>query len=35
LCLRKELSRIDAAAAAADDDDATERGKIVEAIVEK
>jgi hypothetical protein len=34
LCLRKELSRIDAAAAA-DDDDATERGKIVEAIVEK
>jgi hypothetical protein len=35
LCLRKELSRIDAAAAADDDDDATERGKIVEAIVEK
>jgi hypothetical protein len=30
LCLRKELSRIDA-----DDDDAMERGKIVEAIVEK
>jgi hypothetical protein len=32
MCLRKELSRIDAAAA---DDDATECGKIVEAIVEK
>jgi hypothetical protein len=31
LCLRKELSRIDAA----DDDDAMERGKIVDAIVEK
>jgi hypothetical protein len=34
LCLRQELSRIDADDDD-DDDDAMERGKIVEAIVEK